>query len=141
MTTKPNVSQENALKEVDVEIIKPDLATSNKHPDRLIQDETAALIKAIRTRAFSEMQKAGEFARDNYLEAVRKARQDIEHRQLFELEQIEDAIKQIQKEVEKDWDSIVGEISTFSDRLNEAAKAAWDILTASKTKANEDNKK
>lgn len=141
MTTKPNVVEENTLKEVDVEIIKPAQATPTNNPGRSIQDETEALIKAIRTRALSEMQKAGEFARDNYLEAVRKARQDIEHRQLFELEQIEDAIKQIQKEVEKDWDSIVGEVTNLSDRLNEAAKAAWAILTTSKTQANKDNKK
>ncbi|BAP17992.1 hypothetical protein [cyanobacterium endosymbiont of Epithemia turgida] len=141
MTNKPNVSRENAIEQVDVEIIKTDQTTSNNPPVRPIQDETKALIKAIKTKAFSEVQKVGEFALDNYLEAVRKARQDIERRQLFEPEQIEDAIKQIQKEIEKDWDSIVSEITSFSDRLNEAAKAAWDILTASKAQADEDKKK
>ena len=138
MTTKPNVSRENAIEQVDVEIIKADQATSNNPPNRPIKDETEALITAIKTKAFSEVQKAGEFAIDNYLEAVRKARLDIESRQLFEPEQIEDAIRQIQKEIEKDWDSIVREITSFGDRLNEAARAAWDILTASKAKANED---
>ena len=141
MTTKPNVSQENAIEEADIEIIKADQATPTKRPSQPIQDETEALINAIRTKAFSEVQKAGEFARDNYLEAVRKARQDIEHRQLFDPEQIENAIKQIQKEVEKDWDSIVREVTSFGDRLNEAAKAAWDILTASKAEADKDNEK
>ena len=138
MTTQPNVSRENAIEQVDVEIIKANQTTSNDSPNRPIQDETEALIKAIKTKAFSEVQKAGEFAIDNYLEAVRKARQDIERRQLFEPEQIEDAIKQIKKEIEKDWDSIVREVTSFGDRLNEAAKAAWDILTASKAKTDED---
>ncbi|XHU96074.1 MAG: hypothetical protein JJP05_00930 [cyanobacterium endosymbiont of Rhopalodia gibba] len=141
MTNKPNVSRENDIEQVDVEIIKADRTTSNKPPARPIQDETEALIKAIKTKAFSEVKKAGEFAIDNYLEAVRKARQDIERRQLFEPEQIEDAIRQIQKEIEKDWDSIVREVTSFGDRLNEAAKAAWDILTASKAQADEDKKK
>ncbi|BBA80166.1 hypothetical protein RGRSB_1778 [cyanobacterium endosymbiont of Rhopalodia gibberula] len=141
MTNKPNISRENAIEQVDVEIIKADQATSNQPPNRPIKDETEALIKAIKTKAFSEVQKAGEFAIDNYLEAVRKARQDIERRQLFEPEQIEDAIRQIKKEIEKDWDSILKEVTSFGDRLNEAAKAAWDILTASKAQADEDKEK
>ncbi|MGP0127869.1 MAG: hypothetical protein ACTMUB_00985 [cyanobacterium endosymbiont of Rhopalodia musculus] len=140
MTTQPNVSRENAIEQVDVEIIKADQTTSNKSPNRPIKDETEALIQAIKTKAFAEVQKAGEFAIDNYLEAVRKARQDIERRQLFEPEQIEDAIKQIQTEIEKDWDSIVTEVTSFGDRLNEAARAAWDILTASKAQADKDKK-
>ncbi|XTZ10552.1 MAG: hypothetical protein ACQZ3N_01015, partial [cyanobacterium endosymbiont of Rhopalodia yunnanensis] len=131
----------NDIEQVDVEIIKADRKNSNNPPARPIQDETEALIKAIKTKAFSEVKKAGEFAIDNYLEAVRKARQDIERRQLFEPEQIEDAIRQIKKEIEKDWDSIVREVTSFGDRLNEAAKAAWDILTASKAQADEDKKK
>ncbi len=141
MTTEPNVSQENAIEEVDVEIIKADQATPTTAPSKPIQEETEALIDAIRTKAFSEAQKAGEFARDNYLEAVRKIRQDIEHRQVFDPEQIEDAMKQIQKEVEKDWESVVKEVTSFGDRLNEAAKAAWEILTAPKAQTDKDNEK
>ncbi|YAI82206.1 MAG: hypothetical protein ACQJCO_00950 [cyanobacterium endosymbiont of Rhopalodia sterrenbergii] len=141
MTNESNVSRENAIEQVDVEIIKANQATSNKPPSRPIQDETEALIRAIKTKAFSEVKKAGDFALDNYVEAVRKARQDIERKKLFEPEQIEDAIRQIQKEIEKDWDSIVREVTSFGDRLNEATKAAWDILTASKPQVDKEKKK
>ncbi|WP_267384180.1 hypothetical protein [Cyanobacterium sp. uoEpiScrs1] len=141
MTTEPNVSQENTIEQVNVEIIKTDKVSSAYPNSRPIQDETEALINAIKTKAFSEVKKAGEFALDNYLEAVRKARQDIENRQIFEPEQIEDAIRQIKKEIEKDWDSIVKEVTSFGDRLNEAARAAWDILTNSKAQADKDKEK
>ena len=141
MTTEPNISQEDTIEQVNVEIIKADKEFSANSNGRPIQDETEALINAIKTKAFSEVKKAGEFALDNYLEAVRKAREDIENRQIFEPAQIEDAIRQIQKEIEKDWDSIVREVTSFGDRLNEAARAAWDILTASKPQVDEDKKK
>ncbi|ACK64703.1 conserved hypothetical protein [Rippkaea orientalis PCC 8801] len=138
MTTEPNTPKNDAIEAVQPEIVDESSTITRPEPPKdaqsSIQEETTALIEAIRTKAFSEAQKAGEFARDNYLEAVRKARQDIESRQLFDPERIEEAIKQIQKEVEKDWDSVVKEVTGFGDRLNEAAKAAWDILTAPKEK-------
>ncbi|HAC65703.1 MAG TPA: hypothetical protein DCF68_19765 [Cyanothece sp. UBA12306] len=138
MTTEPNLPNKDAIEAVKTEVVDESSTITNPEPPKdtkpTIQGETGALIEAIRTKAFSEAQKAGEFARDNYLEAVSKARQDIENRKLFDPEQIEDAMKQIQKEVEKDWDSIVKEVTDFGDRLNEAAKAAWDILTAPKDK-------
>ncbi|MGK7954589.1 MAG: hypothetical protein AB4063_04910, partial [Crocosphaera sp.] len=62
---------------------------------------------------------------------------DIEERKLFDPQRIDEAVKYIQKEVEKDWEgvvkewnTVVKEVSSFGDRLNEAAKAAWEILTA-----------
>lgn len=105
-----------------------DLATNP--PKEPIKEETLALIEALRTKAQSEAQKAGDFARDNYLEAVRRARTEVEKLNLFEPNRIEDAIKQLQGEVEKDWDTLVKQVADVGDRLNEAAKAAWEKLTA-----------
>lgn len=34
----------------------------------------------------------------------------------------------IQRDVEKNWQKTVDEITTLGDRLQEAAQAAWDIL-------------
>lgn len=36
----------------------------------------------------------------------------------------------MQMEAEKNWESIVKEVATFGDRLADAAKAAWEALTA-----------
>ncbi|MEA5534406.1 hypothetical protein [Crocosphaera sp. XPORK-15E] len=141
MTTEQNVPQENALtttkaddelKAVDTEVVTGE---TPKTPSE-IQKETVALIEAIRGKALSEAKEAGELARENYLETVRRIRQDIEQRKLFDPERIDEAIKQVQKEVEKDWDgivkewnSVIKEVTSFGDRLNEAAKTAWEILT------------
>ena len=95
-----------------------------------IQQETLALIEAIRTKAQSEVQKAGDFARQRYLDAVRQAREEVDKLNLFEPQRIDDALKQVQGETEKDWDDLAKQVTILGDRLNEAAKAAWDKLTA-----------
>ncbi len=136
MTTQPNSPKKEAIEAVKPEIVDESSTITSPEPPKdtkpTIQEETAALIEAIGTKTSSEVQKALEFARDNYLETVRKAREDIENRQVFDPERVEDAIKQLQGEVEKDWDAMVKEVTGFSDRLNKATKAAWDILTAPK---------
>ena len=134
MTTESQVPKESAItktEETNVEIVRED-----KTPDE-IKQETTALIDAIRSKALTEAKEAGELARENYLDTVRRIRQDIEERKLFDPQRIDEAVKYIQKEVEKDWDgvvkewnTVVKEVSSFGDRLNEAAKAAWEILTA-----------
>ncbi|MDJ0659999.1 MAG: hypothetical protein QNJ42_11000 [Crocosphaera sp.] len=134
MTTEPQVPKESAItktEETNVEVV-----TKDKTPSE-IQQETTALIDAIRSKALTEAKEAGELARENYLDTVRRIRQDIEERKLFDPQRIDEAVKYIQKEVEKDWDgvvkewnTVVKEVSSFGDRLNEAAKAAWEILTA-----------
>jgi polyhydroxyalkanoate synthesis regulator phasin len=129
MSTEPNGNPENT----PVEVISndPSLVTQTTPPEtNEIKDETLALIDAIRKKAQSEAQKAGEFARDNYLEAVRRAREEIEKKDLFEPENIKEAMQQIQTEVEKDWDNLVKEVTSLGERLNDAAKAAWETLSA-----------
>jgi acetyl-CoA acetyltransferase len=128
MTTDPLTPEDGALVEVEPETTP--LVETTPLLDHQIKQETKDLIAAIQTKAASEAQKAGEFARESYLETVRKAREEIENLNLFEPERIDEAIKRVQTEVEKDWASIAKEIGGLSDRLNEATKAAWEVLTA-----------
>ena len=141
MTTESQVPKETAITPQDGEetAITPEVVSDDPKTPNEIQQETTALIEAIRSKAFSEAQEAGELARENYLETVRRIREDIENRKLFDPQRIDEAMQQVQKEVEKDWDGIVKEwnhvvkeVTSFGDRLNEAAKAAWDILTEKK---------
>ncbi|GBF82200.1 hypothetical protein [Aphanothece sacrum] len=136
MTTDPNLSQNDETKTVNLEVV----STLTKEPAQDLAKETLALIDTIRTKAISEAKEAGDFARDNYLTAVRRIREDIETRKLFNPERIDEAVKQLQKEVEKDWEGIVKEMTTFGDRLNEAAKTAWEILTAPRNGGDNDPK-
>ncbi|MGK7876275.1 MAG: hypothetical protein AB4426_24160 [Xenococcaceae cyanobacterium] len=128
MANETNVPQESAIVEVSDETA---LVKEGK-PEETdeVKNETVALIEAIKREAQSEVQKAGDFTREKYLEAVRTAREQIEKMNLFDPERIEEAIKQVQKEVEKDWDALVKEVNTIGDRLSDAAKAAWEALTA-----------
>ncbi len=141
MTTEPQVPKKSAIVPQDGEekAITPEVVSDDSKTRNEIQQETTALIEAIRSKAFSEAKEAGELVRENYLETLRRIREDIENRKLFDPQRIEEAMQQVQKEVEKDWDGIVKEwnnvvkeVTSFGDRLNESAKAAWDILTEKK---------
>ena len=98
-----------------------------------VKEQTMALVEAIRTKAQSEAQKAGDFTREKYLEAVKSAQADIEKLNLFDPERIEKSINLMKNEVEKDWDSIVKQAQEIGERLSEAAKKAWEILTEPKS--------
>ena len=129
MTTEPN----NSLENTPVEVISDNPSLVQQQAQETpseIKQETLALIAAIRTKAQSEAQKAGDFARESYLDAVRKAKEEVDKLNLFDPQRIEDALKQVQGEVEKDWDTLAKQVTTLGDRLNEAAKAAWEKLTA-----------
>jgi len=95
-----------------------------------VKRETKALIEAIKKRAQSEVQGAGDFTRDAYLNAVKQARDTIEHTKIFDPEQLERSLDLIQKEAEKNLQAIIKETNELGDRLNEAAKAAWTVLTS-----------
>ncbi|HAZ45364.1 MAG TPA: hypothetical protein DCZ55_13115 [Cyanobacteria bacterium UBA11371] len=103
-----------------------------------LKRETKALIDAIKKRAQAEAaaatetaQSVGTMTRDAYLDAVRKARETLEQNQLlFERDRLEYSMKLIQMEAEKNWESILNEVKEWGDRLSEAAKAAWEKLTA-----------
>lgn len=128
MATEPN----NDLENKPIEVISDNPALVQQQAAETpseIQKETLALIEAIRTKAQSEAQKAGDFARETYLDAVRKAKDEVENLNVFDPTRIDDALKQVQGEVEKDWDVLAKQVATLGDRLNEAAKAAWEKLT------------
>jgi len=93
-----------------------------------VRQETAALIDAIRKRALSEIQAAGDLTRETYINAVRQAREAIEQTQLIEPHQIEQSVQQLQQDAESNWHTVVKEVEDFGNRLSEAAKAAWDKL-------------
>ena len=133
MTKESNVSKESAIVEVSPET-KALVEKEMPEESQLVKNETMALIEAIKTKAQSETQKAGEFTREKYLEAVRSVRKDIEKLE-FKPEKIEESFKLIQEEAEKNWDSLTKQVSDLGDRLTEAAKAAWEKLSAPRSEA------
>lgn len=94
-----------------------------------IQRETQALIEAIRQRAQAEAQAAGDYTRETYLRLIREAREAVEQNRLFDPAQLERSAENLRLEAEKNWLALVQEMTGFSDRLSEAAKAAWEKLT------------
>ncbi|WP_341738626.1 hypothetical protein [Microcoleus sp. CAWBG640] len=98
----------------------------------LIQKEAEKnwlVVDAIKTRAQSQVQGAGVVSREAYLKAVRQAREAVEQNKLIERDRIEQAVDQIQKESEKNWHVVVGEIESIGSRLTEASKSAFQALT------------
>jgi molecular chaperone GrpE (heat shock protein) len=136
MTSEPN-SEDTSVK---VQIIPQSGQISPQTSDLVetemagesddVKSETKALIDALKKRAQAEAQNAGTLTRETYLNAVRKARETLEQNQLIERDRIEHSFELIKKEAEKNWESIVKEIAEVGDRLADAAKAAWDALTA-----------
>ena len=125
---------------VEVMTDNPALTKTDKPLDKdSVIDENQALIEAIQTKAFSEAQKADDFARDTYLEFIRNAREQVESLNLFDPDKIDAAMKQLKEDVEKDWTNVTrqfndfcSQFNDFGDRLSAAAKAAWEVLTKSK---------
>jgi hypothetical protein len=136
MTSEPN----NTDTSVEIQIIPQTTNEISPQTNELVEtemagesddlkNETKALIDALKKRAQAEAQSAGTLTREAYLNAVRRARETIEGNQLIERDRIEYSFSLIQKEAEKNWQSVVKEVSDLGDRLADAAKAAWDILT------------
>ena len=132
--TDKNIEESSAIVEVTPqtnEMVDKEMAGASDD----LKNETKALIDAIKKRAQVEAQSAGTLTRDTYLNAVRQARQVIEANSIIEPDRIEHAFEMIQQEAQKNWDSVLKEFQDFGDRLQEAAKAAWDVLTAKRPKS------
>ena len=132
--TDKNIEESSAIVEVTPqtnEMVDREMAGASDD----IKNETKALIDAIKKRAQAEAQSAGTLTRETYLNAVRQAREAIEDSPIIERDRIEHAFDMIQQEAQKNWDSVVNEIQDLGDRLQEAAQAAWDILTAQRPKS------
>ncbi|MDJ0725465.1 MAG: hypothetical protein QNJ38_10175 [Prochloraceae cyanobacterium] len=138
MTNDPNIPKESAIVETNAEE-KAIVEQDNLEESGKVRKETMALIEAIRTKASSETQKAGEFTLEKYLETVRGLRAEIEKLE-FKPEQVEESFKHIQDEAEKNWDSLTKKVQDFGDRLSETAKVAWETLTKPK-ESDKDEKK
>jgi PBP1b-binding outer membrane lipoprotein LpoB len=135
--TEPTPSNETAIVEISPQtdaLVEKEMAGESDD----LKQETKALIDAIKKRAQAEAaaatetaQSVGTMTRDAYLEAVRKAKESLEQNQLlFERDRVEYSMKLIQMEAEKNWESILNEVKEWGDRLTDAAKAAWEKLTA-----------
>lgn len=111
-----------------------------KNATETVKHETMALIEAIKTRAQSELHKAGNYTLETYLSSVKKAKTSLEEEHLFDPDRIENSLKLLQKDAEKNWDNIVKQAQEFGDRLSEAAKAAWEILTAPRSQIDAQSK-
>ncbi|NEQ97708.1 MAG: hypothetical protein F6K30_13485 [Cyanothece sp. SIO2G6] len=97
--------------------------------DPVLQEETNALIDAIRRRAIEEAEVAGEMTREIYLTTVRQLRETLEQNQVIKPTEIGDVLDQWQKETEQNWQLLVDDVTGFGDRLTKAAQAAWDVMT------------
>ena len=136
MTSEPNDVESS----VRIEIIPQNSQISSQTSDLVesemagesddLKSETKALIDALKKRAQSEAQSAGTLTREAYLNAVRRARETLEQNQLIERDRIENAFELIQNEAEKNWNSVLKEVAEIGERLADAAKAAWEALTA-----------
>lgn len=100
-----------------------------------LKQETKELIEAIKKRAQSEIQTAQDLTREGYLTAVRRAREAIDQTQLIDSDRVEQAVQMIQKDAQKNWQTVADEITSLGDRLTEAAKAAWNVLTQPRSKS------
>lgn len=128
-TTPPTAPNASAIVEVSPEtnaLVEGEMPDA----DADLKQETKALVDAIKKRAQAEAKGAGDLTRDAYLSAVRQAREAIEQNKLFDPERLEYSFWLVQKEAEKNWQSVLDEVLVIGDRLADAAKAAWDALTA-----------
>lgn len=95
-----------------------------------VKRETKALIEAIKRRAQSEAESAGELTLETYLNAVRRAREAIEGEKIIERDRLERSLMIIQEEAEKNWHLLFKEVAELGNRFQDAALAAWSAFTA-----------
>lgn len=120
------IPQSNQVSSQTNDLVEAEMAGESDE----LKNETKSLIDALKKRAQAEAQSAGTLTREAYLNAVRRAREKVEGEQLIERDRIEHSFEMIKNEAEKNWESVSKEVSELGDRLAEAAKAAWEALTA-----------
>ncbi len=130
--TEPKVPKESAI----VEQPTPEIVTEPHSKAEEMKRETEELMTAINRMVQSELQAAGEFTQEAYINAVRNAKQTIEQFRLIDKDQLENSMNQFETDAEQNLEGIVKDLTDFSDRISEAAKAAWEILTASEDSNN-----
>lgn len=138
--TEPQVPKERAIVEVSESTNKM-VETEMADESDTVKQETKELIEAIKKLAQSEVQAAGNFTRDTYVSAVRQAKDTIERIKLIDTNRINEAGTMLEKETEKNWQTMVKEIQDFGDRVVAAGKAAWDVLTSETSSSSDKDKK
>jgi hypothetical protein len=94
-----------------------------------VKRETKALIEALKRGAQAEA--AGSITRENYLTAVRQAREAIERQKLITRDhRLEYSWAVMQDEAARNWYLLMKEAIDLSDRLQKAGKAAWEAFNA-----------
>lgn len=131
-TNKPAETKETTIVPVSPEtdaLVEKEMAGETD----AVKDETKALVEAIRRRAQSEIENAQTLTQDAYLNAVRSAKETLEQNELLNPKRIEHSVEMIQRDAQENWQKTLDEISSFGDRLQAAAQAAWDVLMGKDT--------
>lgn len=113
-----------------IEIVEISLHTSENGEIDEVKQETTALLEAIKNRAQAEAESAGTITRETYLNAVRQVREAIERDKLIERDSLEYFWAKIQEELEHNWYLLSKDITDLGDRIQNAAKAAWEAFNA-----------
>ncbi|RUR75275.1 hypothetical protein ACF3DV_26915 [Chlorogloeopsis fritschii PCC 9212] len=135
MTYNSN-NEENFVVEENVVVVQVSSQTNEMVETEMagetdeIKHETKELIEALKRRAQAEAESAGTLTRETYLNAVRRAREAIEGEKLIERDRIENSWLSLQQEAEKNWHLLMKELTEFSNRCQDAAKAAWEAFNA-----------
>ncbi|NJO20341.1 MAG: hypothetical protein HC838_10300 [Spirulinaceae cyanobacterium RM2_2_10] len=91
-----------------------------------------ALIDAIKRRAETEINSAGDITRDGYVTAMRQAQETLQKTGDFFNEQrasLEDSIADVEDLATKRWETLLADAQKVGNRLDRAVNAAWKILT------------
>jgi len=113
-----------------IEIVEISLQTREIGEIDAVKQETTALLEAIKKRAQAEAETAGTITRETYLNAVRQVREAIERDKLIERDSLEYFWAKIQEELEQNWYLLSKDVTDLGDRLQNAAKAAWEAFNA-----------
>jgi len=134
------VPKESAIVEVSAETSELVETCLKDEPDDLKQ-ATKELIEALKRKTEAEVkeatavtQKAYESAvaqaRAAYLNFVQQTTKAVEENRIVDPNSIDKTLDLVKSQAEKNWDWITKEVTDLGDRITEAAKAAWEKLTA-----------
>lgn len=109
-----------------------------------VKEHLVGLVNAIKKRAQAQSQAAGDMSREAYLQAVRQAKEALDTVGKFTQDSqksIEKAVSTVEEEARSNWESILKETEKIGHRLDKAAAAAWEILTAPDESESSENSK
>ncbi|MBE9183510.1 hypothetical protein IQ270_01885 [Microcoleus sp. LEGE 07076] len=139
--TEPNVTEETIVEVTPetTDLVKKEMPDAT---DETIA-ETAALFEAIKKRAATEFQAAGDLTREAYLNAVNKASGAIAENKTAAKERMTEAVSLIKKESEKNWlvvDAIKTRAQAQVQEAGEVSREAYLKAVRQAREAVEQNK-